>query len=375
MDYQFSQEQEMFRKSVYDFLQKECPPAMVRNVVEKGEDYPWELYRKMAELGWLQLLIPENYGGMGGNWVDVAIFYEEAGRVLLPSPHFTSAVLGAEAILALGNEEQKKRYLHQIASGDLILTLALSEVEATSDLKMVTTSAVAQDNTYVINGTKLFILDGEYADWFITAAKLGPPDTGITLFMISKNSVGLRCIPLNSLLFSGLKLSQVNYEGVNVTRENILGDIGKGESITEVVDKGKIATCAEMVGGAERALEMTIEHTGQRQQFDVSISSFQALQHRMADMALAIEGTRWLIYYVAWLQSQGLPCARERAMAQLQTGETYEKVAAEATQMHGGVGIMREHDMTLYYSRAKATKVILGYPEDIRETIVQSLDI
>ena len=346
MDFGFSEPQEMFRRTVRDFLDKECPMTLVREIEEKKQDFDRELYRKMAGLGWLGLMIPEEYGGLGGNWVDMGIFYEEAGRGLLPSPHFTTVVLGGQVLLAFGNEEQKRELLPKIVEGDLIMALALTEPEAGSNLALLATTATPDGEDYLISGTKLFIPNAHRADHIITVTRTGE---GITLFLV--------------------------YDRVRVSRSKILGELNGGEGIADIVEKAKIMTCAEMVGGAQAALEMTVDLTKQRVQFDRPIGSFQALQHRMVDMTMAVEGARWLMYSVAWMNSEGIPCSKESAMAQLEAGRGYTHVTAEAIHMHGAVALMVDHDLPLYYKRAKAAQLNLGFSESQREVIVQGIGL
>ena len=369
MDYGFSEEQEMFRKSARDFLQAECPRTLVRDIEEQKRDYSPDVYRKMASLGWLGLCIPEEYGGVGGNWVDMAIFYEEIGRALLPSPHFSTIVLSAQAILASGREEQKSSLLPRIANGDIIVAFALTEPEAGANLELLSTSAIAKGGAYLINGTKLFISYAHLADYIITVAQTGKDEN--SAFLVEKGSPGLMCFPMDSL--GGERLCEVAYQGVEVPGGSLLGKLGNARGIIEVTEKAKVMSCLSMIGSAQVALEMAVDYAKQRIQFDVPIGSFQALQHKMVDMALAIEGVRWLGYNVAWLISEHIPCAMEMAMLNLKAGQACRFATAEAIQIHGGMGTMEAHDISLYFRRVKAAQLNLGYPEAHREIIAQHL--
>ena len=371
MDYGFSEEQEMFRNSVRDFLEKECSRSLVREIEEQRRDYSPDLYRKMASLGWLGLGIPEEYGGVEGSWVDMAILYEEAGRALLPSPHFSTVVLGAQAILALGREEQKSNLLPRIADGDIIVALALTEPQAGSNLELLTTSATAKGEGYVINGTKLFINYAHLADYIVTVVKTGENKTSV--FLVEKGSPGLTCSPVDTL--GGERLCEVAYQQVEVPSDYVLGKLDEGSGICEVVEKAKVMSCVSMVGSAQVTLEMAIDYAKERTQFGVPIGSFQALQHKMATMALDIEGVRWLGYYVAWLISENIPCAMEMAMLNLKAGQTCRSVTSESIQIHGAVATMEDHDLSLYFRKVKATQLNLGYPETHRETIAQHLGL
>lgn len=372
MDYKFTEQQEMFRRQVRDFLRKECPVTLVREIEEKKLDYSPELYRKMADLGWLGLMIPMKYGGVESNWVDTTIFYEEAGRALLPSPHYSSVILGGQLILAFGSEAQKQEFLPKIANGEIVLTLALTEPEAGSQLDLLTTKATPDKNVYVINGTKLFISYAHIADYIITVAREGDGNA-LSLFLVKKGSPGLNCVPLDTL--SGERLCEVTFEKVKVSAEGLLGKVDQSEKLTEIVNKAKVMSCAEIIGGAQAALEMTVDYSKQRIAYDRPIGSFQALQHKMVDMAIAAEGTRWLVYYVAWLNSQGIPCANEMAMLHLQAGQLYSWLTSVAIHIHGTVSLVRDHDLTLYYRRAKAAQLNLGSAESLKEIIAQGVGV
>ena len=370
MDFGFSEEQEMFRREVREFLRRECPRSLVKEIEETKRDFDRDLYGKMAGLGWLGLMLPEEYGGVGGNWIDMAIFYEEAGRAMLPSPHFTTVVLGGQSVLSFGSEEQKQRLLPQIAKGEIIMSLALTEPEAGSNLALLTTTATPDNRDYILTGIKLFIFNAHLADYIITVARTGE---GVTLFLVPGGSHGLSCTPLDT--FAGERLNQVVYNQVRVSAQDLLGEVDKGENITEIVDKAKVMRCAEMIGGAQAALEMALDFSKQRISLGRPIGTFQALQHRMADMALAIDGARLLVYYVAWMMSEGIPCAKESAMAQLEAGRVYTRITIEAIHLHGGVAIMADHDLPLYYRRAKAAQLNLGFMDPHKEAIAQGLGL
>ncbi len=370
MDFGLSEEQEMFQKTVRDFLSKECPMSLVREIEEKKQDYDPELYRKMAQLGWLGLMIPEEYGGSAGTWVDMAVFYEEAGRALLPSPHFSTVVLAGQTLLAFGSEQQKGELLARIANGEVILTLALTEPEAGSNLSLLTATATPEGDDYVISGTKLFIGHAHLAQYIITVARSGE-DGELALFLVPGLSQGLTCTPLDTL--GGNRLNEIVYDKVRVPKGNRLGDSAQG--IGDIVEKAEIMACTEMLGSAQAAFDLTLDFCKQRVQFERPIGAFQALQHKMADMALAIEGARWLTYQAAWLNSEGLPSAQESAMAKLEAGRVSTLATMEAIHIHGAVALMIDHDLPLYYRRVKATQLDLGYADSQRETIAQGLGL
>lgn len=369
MDYTFTEGQKIFRKSVRDFLRKECPTTLVRGIQEKKQDYSRPLYEKMARLGWNGLMIPEEYGGSGGDWIDMAIFYEEAGRALLQSPHYTTLALGASIILALGNEGQKKDLLPKIADGRTVLALALSEPDAGDNLQLMGTNASRKGDSFRINGLKLFVRNAHIADDIITVART--EGVGTTLFLVKRGSPGLKCTPMETI--GGDTVDEVVYENVEVSQDMILGYPGGGAGVIEIVDKAKIARCAEMLGGTQAVLDMTLSYCKQRTAFGHPIGSYQTIKHKLADLALAIQATRCLVYYVAWLNSNGLPSAKETAMAQLEATKTYASVTFEAVHMHGAVALFRDHDLTLYYRKSKADQVQWAPCEDQKELIAASV--
>ncbi|MBL7208896.1 MAG: acyl-CoA/acyl-ACP dehydrogenase [Dehalococcoidia bacterium] len=372
MDFEFSEEQEMLRRSVRDFLEKECPRTLVRDIENNRLDYSAGLYEKMAGLGWLGLMISEEYGGTGGDWVDTAIFYEEAGRALLQSPHHSTVVLAGQSILAFGSAKQRRDLLPQITQGGLICAFALTEPEPGPGLSSLATTAATDGKGYVISGTKLFIGYAHIADNIITVARNASGET-IMLFLVNREDPGLNCTPFATM--SGDRLNEVVLDKVKVSKGAMLGEVAEGEAVEDIVDKAKVMTCAEALGGAQMALEMLVDYSKQRIIFGHPIGAFQALQHKMSDIALAIESARWLVYSAAWMSSHEIPCAKERAMAQLYTGQICPRITEEVSHCHGAVALVQDHDMTLYYRRAKATQLNLGFSESYDEIIAREIGL
>ena len=372
MDFAFSEAQEIFRRSLRDFLQHECPRTLVREIEDKKLDHSAGLYEKLAQLGWLGLLIPEEYGGLGGDWIDMAIFCEEAGRTLLPGPHFSTVVLGAQALLAFGSEEQKASILPRVASGEVILALAATEPGG-CDPALLAATASPSGEDFVIEGTKLFVESAHLADYIITVARVGSAPEGATLLLVPGKAHGVTVTTMETL--GGVRLGEVRYERVRVPQGNVLGEVGGGGGITKILDQAKVMTCAEMLGGAQAALEMAVDYSKHRYAFGVPIGSFQALQHKMVGMLVAIEKARWITYHAAWLNSQGLASARETAIACLRAGEAYRYATAEAIQVFGGSGCMEIHDIGLHYRKAKAAQLSLGFPDVHREKVAVSLGL
>ena len=369
MDYTFNEQQLMVRANLRSFFEKECPPTLVRETEEKKLDYSPELYQKLADIGCLELKIPTEYKGAGGSWIDMAIFYEEAGRAMLPCPHYSTALVG-QMILAFADEFQKQEFLPRITSGELVLSLALAEPAAGSQLSSLTTSATFNDESYTVNGTKLFANYAHIADYVnvVTREKEGQ----LALVLVEKNAQGLTCTPLDTM--SGERTCEVVLNNVGVSKNQLLGKCTE-EELKGILDKMKIMSCAEMLGAAERALEMTVDYSKQRISLDRPIGTFQSLQYKMADMATAIEGIRWIVYKAAWMNDEGIPCAKESAIAQIQAGRVCSWVTTLATHMHGAVSLVRDHDLSLYFRKVKAAQLNLGSIDSLTETILQEVGV
>ena len=377
MDFSFSEIQMMLKKAARDFLEKECPKAMVREMANKEEGYSRQLWHKMAELGWLGLVFPTSYRGAGGSFLDLVILLEEMGRALVPVPFFATVVLGGLYILEAGSEEQKERLLPRVCSGDTLLTLALSESDAGCDTGSITVKAALHQDQYILEGTKLFVPNADVADHLLCVSRTkdgARPGEGITTFVVDAKSPGITCTPLKTI--GRDKQFEVLFEKVIVPKENILGEPDNGwADIEKVLHKATVALCADMNGGAQQVLDMTVNYAKDRVQFDRPIGSLQVVQHRCADIAVALEASRFLTYEAAWKISQGLPCDLEISMAKSQASECYTQATWLGMTIQGGVAFMEEHDLPLYYRRAKATEVSLGDADIHREMIARELGL
>ncbi len=376
MDLGLSEPQEMLRKIARDFLATECPKSLVREMEEDEKGYPPQLWQNMAELGWMGLPFPEEYGGTGGDFLDLAVLLEETGRACLPGPFFSTVVLGGLTILNAGSEEQRKEFLPQIADGKVIMTLALTEPGGTYDAASITVEAVPDKEQYVISGTKLFVPDAHVADWIICVARTGKgsnPEEGITLFLVNRDSQGMTCELLSSLAKD--RQCEVVFNGVEVAAKNILGQPDGGwDVVRKLLQRAAVAKSIEMVGAAQQVLEMTVDYAKERVQFDRPIGSFQAVQHHCANMAIAVDSARYLAYQAAWKVTEGLPCDMEVAAAKAWTSDASRQVASLGHQVHGAIGFTLDHDMQLYSRRAKAAEVAFGDADSHRERLAQMLE-
>ncbi len=374
MDFSFSETQEMLRRSARDFLKAECPKKLVKDMAEDEKGYPPELWRKMADLGWMGLVFPEKYGGDDGNFLDLVVLLEEMGRACLPGP-FLSTVLGGLAILEVGNEQQKQEFLPRLANGDMILTIALNEPGARYEPSSVTTRAVADGDDYIINGTKLFVPDAHIADHMVCVVRTknkAAVEDRLTLFLVGGRSPGINLALLKTI--GGDKQCEVVFNQVRVPKGNMIGKLHRGLAPLErILQKATLAKCAEMIGGVQQVLEMTVEYAKQRIQFSRPIGSFQAVQHHCANMLIDVNGSKFITYKTAWMLSENIACRKEVAIAKAWVSEAYRRVVALGHEVVGGVAFMEDHDMPLYYKRAKAAELAFGDAEFHREVVAQEL--
>ena len=377
MDLGLSEEQEMLKASARDFLQKECPKRLVRQLDESDEGYSSELWQKMAKQDWMGLVFPEKYGGNDGNFLDLTVLLEEMGYNILPGPFFSTVVLGGLTILAAGSEEQKTEFLPKVASGEIILSLALTEPTASYEAASVKTKAIARNGEYVINGIKLFVLNANVADYILCVARTKEtknPEDGITIFLVDAKSPGVKCTLLKTLARD--KQCEVVFDNVTVPKKNIMGKPDEGWLIMkDVLEKATVAKCAEMVGGAQAALDMAVNYAKERVQFGRPIGSFQAIQHHCANMVTDVSGSRFITYKAAWKVSEGLPATMDVAIAKTWTGEAYGRVTLLAHQIFGAIGFTMDHDIHLYYRQAKAGEIIFGDADFQRAIVARELGL
>jgi len=376
MDFGLSEHQNILKKSARDFLARECPKKLVREMFDDEKGYPPQLWKRIADLGWVGMVFPEEYDGGGGDFLDLTVLLEEMGRACLPGP-FLSTVIAGMIILEAGNENQKRKLLPKIAAGESIVTLAITESSALYTPEGINATAIAEEQDYIMSGTKLFVPDAHVADCLIcvvrtedSCAKSG----GITLFLVDSKSTGISCNPL--LTMAGNKEFEVLLDKVSVPQGNMLGELGQGWEVVEsVLRKAAVAKCAEMVGAAHQALELTVDYVKERVQFGRPVGSFQAVQHHCANMLIALEGARFLTYEAAWLISENLPHAKEVAMAKAWASDACNKVVLLAHQCTGGVSLIEDHDMPLYTRRIKQDETTYGDADFHREFLACELGL
>ena len=373
MDPRLSEEEEMLRRSALDFLTEKCPKSLVREMEKDEKGYSPELWKEIAGLGWMGLIFPEKYGGGGMDFVSLAVLFEEMGRACFPGPFLPTVVLGGLPILDIGTEEQKQEYLPDIISGKTIFTMALTEPIGGYTAASIKVKATASNGNYVINGTKLFVPDASNADYMLCVARTDDKaEDGITIFIVDAKSPGISITVLNTVAKD--KLCEVVFKDVKVPAKNILGKLNQGWSeVKKIIDRAAVAKCCESVGGMQAVLDMTVPYVKERIQFDVPVGVFQAIQHHCVYMLIEVEGSRASTYEVAWRISTGRPYAFEAAITKAWVSDAYNRVVALGTQAHGGVSIMEDHDLPLYFRRAKAAELTFGDARFHRKTVAREL--
>ena len=376
MDFAFSEEQEMLRRSARDFLTKECGSKVVRKLMEGPDTYDPTLWKKMAALGWTALGIPEQYGG-AGTFLDLIVVLEECGRTLLPGPFFATMGLAVPALIEAGTEAQKKDALTAIAEGKARATLAFTEPSGRWDAGGVTLAAKPAGGGWRLDGVKLFVPDAESADYMVVAARTrGEGEEGISLFLIKGRPKGLSVTPLKTLDMTR-RWNEVRFDGVELGADALMGAPDKGwPPLKRAIEWATAALCAEMVGGTQKVLEDSTEYAKTRHQFGKPIGIYQAVSHKLADMLVLSESGRSATYYAAWAVEADAPDrALASSMAKAYVSDAYRRVAGDGIQVHGGIGFTWEHDMHLYFKRAKASEVTLGDATYHRELVAQALDL
>jgi alkylation response protein AidB-like acyl-CoA dehydrogenase len=376
MDFAFSDVQEQLRREARSFLAKECPTTRVREVMETDGAHDEALWAKLAENGWTALGIPEEYGGFG-SFLDLVVVLEEAGRFLLPGPFFSTMGLAVPALLEAGTEAQKKEALAAIAGGRAKATLALTEPSGRWDADGIALEATQSRDNWTLQGVKLFVADAGVADYIVVAARTrGTGEEGISLFLIKGRPSGLSVKPMKTLDRTR-HWYEVQLDGVTLGPDAVMGQPGQAwAALRRALEWGEAALCAEMVGGASTVLERSVDYAKTRQQFGKPIGVYQAVSHKLSDMLLETESARSATYYAAWTVDADAPDRSAAcSIAKAYVSDAYRRAAGNGIQVHGGIGFTWEHDMHLFFKRAKSSEVTLGDATYHRELVAQHLDL
>jgi alkylation response protein AidB-like acyl-CoA dehydrogenase len=379
MDFGFNADQEMLRATARKFLDNECTSEFVRARMAEEAGFTEEFWTKLAEQGWLGLVYPEQYGGAGLGFVDLTVLMEEMGRAVMPGPFISTVLLGGQAILETGSDAQKKEWLTKIAEGQARVTLAWTEPSARWDAGGVTTTAKASGGGFTLSGTKLFVPDAHVAQALVVVARTTESknaEEGISLFLVPTSAKGVS-ITLLPTMDQTRKLSEVKLDNVSVPASALLGARDGGWApLARVVQRATVALCAEMCGGAQKVLDMTTEYAKIRIAFGKPIGSYQGVKHKAADMLVDVENAKSLTYYAAWAVDENVPeAALAASMAKAYASDAFRKVAGAGIQLHGGIGFTWEHDLHLYFKRAKSSEFTFGDATYHREKVAQLINL
>ena len=374
MDFGFSEEQEMLRDAAKRFLADNCSTKFVRQVMADATAHDAGFWQKLVGQGWPGLLIPEQYGGTNGTFLDMTVIVEEMGKALLPGPFFAAALLGAPTFIEGASDAQKKEFLPKMAEGKFIATVAVAEAAGRFDAGGIEIKASKKGSGYSLTGEKFFVPDAHVADAIVVAARTGSGkgEDGITLLCVPAKEKGVTVTQLKTVDMTR-RMCHVKFD--NVQADVVIGkENGGWTTLRRVIDIATAGLSAEMVGTAQKALDIAVEYAKTRVQFGKPIGSFQAVKHKCVDMMVSVENSRSLTYYACWTVDERVPeAATAVPMAKAYASDMAKNVTSEAIQVHGGIGFTWEHDMHLYHRRALAGEANLGNAPIHREVVAKSL--
>ena len=374
MDVLLNEEEEMVKNAAREFLEGECPPSLAREMEVDDLGYPPDLWRQMAQLGWLGMSLPESLGGQGLPVTYLGIIIEEMGRAIAPVP-FHSTTVAALTIAADGTPEQQQSVIPKVCSGDSVLTWALTERDPRFLSETIQTQATEQGGNFVINGTKMFVDNFGASEKCLVVCRTSPAsdsNQGLSLLLVDSSSAGITNIPLTTLAKD--KQSQVIFENVSVPKANLIGQVDQGWPIAvAMIERATLLLCAQMVGATRKDAEMAIEYAKNRAAFGRPIGSFQSIQHLCADMTLWVDGAQMLTYEALWKMDEGLPFAVEISQAKSFCNDKCEAVVRSSQVIHGGIGFMMEFDLHLWFRRVTSWTMRLGTSFEHRSKIAKAL--
>ena len=358
-----NEEQLMLQRTVRRYVEKECTTEFVREMMEDANGYSPKMWQDLAGMGLLGVNIPEADAGSGMGLVELIVVIEQMGRAIFPGS-LLETMMVAEAISEGGNGDQKKSYLPKIANGELIGTLAIDEPGGFWDAEAVQATAKREGGRYRLSGTKLFVPYAHVADLMVCAVRTsegGRPEEGVTLLLVEPKNDGAKVETLPTMDES-YKLCEVSLDGVSVSASQVLGEEGAGWHLWDKIrQKATVLASAEMVGGAERVMEIIVAYSKERQQFDKLIGSFQAIKHRCVDMLVDVVSSRGCVYYAAWaVENQAKDAEIAVSSAKAYASDAYVNASQKALQSFGGIGFTWEHDIHLFMKRARRLEMTFG---------------
>lgn len=367
MDFELSEELKMFQEAIRNFAEKEIAPLVEE--AEKTATFPLQLFPQMGKLGYICVRYPAKYGGAEIGKVGDCISVEEVAyqSVGICAGTMVQSGIGTTAVFAYGSEDQKQKYLVPAIKGEKIAAFGLTEPNAGSDAASIETTATKKNGKYVLNGTKIFITNGNICDFVLAAAytdKSKGARGGVSLFIVEKDTPGFNRSKLHKFCARSGEIGELSFEDCAVPEENLIGEEGKGFSyLMESLMGGRISHASRSLGLARAAYDATLKYAQERVQFGQPIAKFQTNSFKLARMAMDIEAARWLIFYAAWLYDQNKPHVKEAAMAKLFASEVAVNVTTEAMQIHGGYGLMEESVVQRYFRDARMSPITEGTSE------------
>ena len=359
-----SEEEQFLKDTAKNFADERSPISHFRSLRDNNDPKLWDkdIWSEMVKLGWPGILIPEEFGGSNFGVTGIGVILQECAKTLTPSPLFATGVLGAYAITQFGNDDQKSNYLPKIVSGEITTALAIDETSHHEPSKTEMT-AKKNDSNFILNGKKIFVIDGASADILIVLARTSGvkgDSTGLSLFILNSDKSGIETKKLD--MADSRNYANISFNEVIIDESSLLGDLETaGETVESILDIGRIAMSAEMLGNAESAFEITLDYLKQRKQFGALIGSFQALQHRAAEMFCEIELTKSSVMAAMRAADENSnELQRLSSLSKTMAGETLHLVSNEAIQMHGGIGVTDEYDIGFFLKRARVAEQIFG---------------
>ena len=378
-DLSLTSEQELLQSTAREFVERECSLATVRKIQEEEGGFSRELWQKIAGLGWPGILVPPAYGGEGGTLTDAAVLYEEMGRGLLPSPHHSSAVLGALILLQGGAGEQKERLLPAVARGEKILALACTEAGYGWGPEHVQLAAqLIAGGGFVLDGTKQFVPDAGIADQLICVARSassGDEQRGLTLCLVAREAAGVRHRPMAG--FVGEPLYEVTFSGVEVSPDDIIGEVHRGwELLAPALDSATTLICAYIAGASRRVYERSLAYAQGRVQFGQPIARFQRVQDHLIDMVNNADAARWTAYEAVWKLENGKPGTEEAvSVAKVVASEGFYQLCESSHHLHAGIGSDEAYGLYLYTKASRSLYHYLGDPAFHRRRLAGLLNL
>jgi alkylation response protein AidB-like acyl-CoA dehydrogenase len=369
MDFELNDTQKLFQRSAREFFAQECPPALVREMIENGDPYSRDLWAKLVEQGWTGLIFAEEHGGQGLGHVEMAVGFEEMGRALFPGAYLSTVALSGSLLSQVASEANSHKHLEAICGGQAQATLALLEESASWDAGQVALTATETGDGLRLSGKKLFVADAETADIILVAARAGG-ELVIAAIPRTRDGVSIKLMPS---LDQTRHLYEVSFSDAEINNADLIarGDAAR-RALEHALDVAALAASAEMVGGMQWILEATVEYAKTRKQFGKPIGSFQAVQHHCANILLMTESARSAVYYAAWVMGndpEQAPLAV--SIAKTYCSDAYREVGNLGIQVHGGIGFTWDENIHFYYKRAKASELLFGDATYHRERIAR----